>query len=186
MKKFLLIFILTFIPFASHGDYFDDSKKITKIKAILLICDRSISSFKAEYAENECYDSYLDGYINKSPIKFITRKNIKDILNEQTLSQSGLTNEKVAELGKLYSASHILFFKQLGPWGDVVIHYKFKLVNTSTAEIEYITDIYEYTEDYKKKNPRPFWGYSDQAQQFFYILNVNSAVNPAELPPWRK
>lgn len=188
MKKTLLVILLTFIPFALYGGYYDDAKKITKIKAIILVCDRSISSLKADNAENECYDSYLDSYINKSPIKFITRKHLGHLLNEQTLSQSGLTNEKVAELGKLYGASHILFYKQLGPWGDVTFHYKFKLVNVSTSEIEYSTEAYEYTEEYVKKNRDPVWGFGPGGgtYRFFHFLNVNSAVNPEDIPPWRK
>jgi hypothetical protein len=190
MKKILLIFILIFIPFASHGGSYDDSKKITKIKAILLVCDRSISPSKADYAENECDDYYLNEYINKSPIKFITGKNVKDILNEKTLSQSGLTNEKVAEIGKLYGVSHILFYKQVGLGGDVVFRYILKLVNTSTSEVEYLISVHEYTKDYQKKNQDPVWGTypGGGTYEFFHILNVNSAVNPEEIeiPPWRR
>jgi hypothetical protein len=168
-----------------------------------LLCDRSISSFKADNVENECYDSYLDEYINRSPIKFVTRANIKNIIDEQALSQSGLTKEKVAELGKLYSASHILFYKQLGPYGDeegrpfVTIHYKFKLVNTSTSEIEYSTNVYDYTEDYKNKNRTPVFGVfitPGGAHTFFHTLFINSTVNieankgvnPEDIPPWRR
>jgi hypothetical protein len=180
MNRVLLIVLLTLIPYAVHADYYEDSKKITKIKAIILVCDRSIGSIKTENAENECYDSYLDEYINKSPIKFI--------LNDRTISQNGLTNKRIAELGQQHSASHILFYKQLGPWGDVVIHYRFKLVNISTSEIEYSTDIYEYTEDYQKKNRDPVFGTypGGGAHRFFHILNVNSAINPEKIPPWRK
>jgi hypothetical protein len=191
MKKIILIFVLlTFIPFVSYGgynEYFpDESKKITKIKTILLVCDRSISPVKADYSENECDDSCLDGYINKSSIKFVTRNNLKDILNEQTISQSGLTNEKVAELGKLYSASHILFYKQVGPYGDIRCQYIFKLVNTSTSEIEYsAAGIFEYTLDYKKKNKDQVLGYSPLSW-FFHILNLNSATRPEEKPPWEE
>jgi hypothetical protein len=185
-KTLLIIFILTFIPFASHADYYDDSRKITKIKAVILVCDRTMSPSNAD---NECDDYYLGEYINKSPIKFITRKNLRDLLNEQTLSQSALTKEKVAEFGKLYSASHILFYKRNEPLLEYVLfRYKFILVNTSTSEIEYTTEVYEYTEDYKKKNRDPVFGFSPGGDmyRFFDLLNVNSAVNPAEKAPWRK
>jgi hypothetical protein len=190
MKKILMIILITFIPFALHADPFDDSTKITKIKAIILDCDRSISQYKAENPETECSDSYLDEYINKSPIKFITRKNLGDLLNEQNISQSGLTNEKVAAIGKLYGASHILFYKQVGPWGDVLIDYRFKLVNTSTSEIEYSTEVYIYKEDYyKKQKPGPFVfgidiGRIDDMKFFFIILNNHS--EKAEKTLWHK
>ncbi len=76
----ICIIIIFSISTTSRGaDIFYDTKKITPISAIILVCDRSLSPFHAVAPEIECDDSLFDRHINMSPIKFVTRMNLKTI-----------------------------------------------------------------------------------------------------------
>ena len=131
MKKLILIVVVCFFVTGIAYSY----DKITPIKGILLIC--------TEGSGEKCPEKIFDPFIMSSPIKFLTRKHLDLILQEQQLQMSGLTDrEKTIRMGKLLEASHILLYNKEAEesYGNRAILIRLQLINVETSEIEF-TDI---------------------------------------------
>lgn len=128
MKRLILIGVLLFCVTGTAHSY----DKITPIKGILLVC--------SELSTEKCPERIFDPFIMSSPIKFLTRKHLDLIVQEQQLQMSGLTDkEKTIRMGKLLGASHILLYNKETeePYGNRAILIGLQLINIETSEIEY-------------------------------------------------
>lgn len=195
MKRLALLLFLLLLPLNSYGfGYFDDGK-VTQIKGIILICNSTKAS--------KCDDRWFSSYITASPIKFISRQRFDEIIGEQKLASSGMTKEENAKIGQLSNASHFLFYTNEGFSDVCVLKYHFKLVSTSTSEIEYVADTCECTDYYREKlkkedeakgitffSPAPGWYCNTQnVEGFFKLLSNNGEdlyIRRKHSPaPWR-
>ncbi len=172
----LIMFIATMsilaVPVLA-GSFKDDKKvlndkKITPIKGILLLCDPT-------KVFSTCEDRYILTYINSTKIKFLTRDHLEAVLKEQSLQQSGLTdNQKSIQIGKILGASHILLYSgglNTEEKATLALWYQFKLVNVETSEIEYTTETYDPDDSIKKSlDPK-------NLRNFFKILNKHAIIN---------
>jgi hypothetical protein len=193
MKRLVTILFLLLLSVDSFA--FNDSK-ITQVKGIILICESKNAS--------KCDDRLFSSDINTSPIKFISRQRFDDIIEEQKLSVSGMTKEENAKIGLLLNASHFLFYTYDGTSTVCTAHYNFKLVSTSTSEIECIANTCECTDSYREKlekkdaelREKPWGGFlvtsycsNYNVEGFFKFLSDVSRddyIKFEDSAPWRK
>lgn len=135
-------------------------QKITPIKGMIIVCSGQANT-------EECNEVLLNIFINKSPIKILTRQHLKTIFEEKSLQMSGLTErEKSEELGKILGASHILLYKTISEkWGS---GSDYTLINIHSSEIEYAVRTIDFL---SKKNKIKTFSIAD----FFEILNQHVA-----------
>ncbi len=149
-----------------------EESKITPIKAIILLCETGNAI--------ECSDVPLMSEINRSPIKFLFRSDLKSILSEKSLQLSGLTEiESNKNIGKLLGASHLLFYKlhelDTGK-GYPLIMYEFKLININTSEVELMkTTIDGLQRSFNDKRVENRFDKRGTIECFFETLNRHSS-----------
>jgi hypothetical protein len=128
MKRLIMIGVFLFCATGIAQGY----DKITPIKGILLVC--------SELSAEKCPERIFDPFIMSTPIKFLSRKHLDLIVQEQQLQMSGLTDrEKTIKMGKLLGASHILLYNKETeePYGNRALLIGLQLINIETSEIEY-------------------------------------------------
>lgn len=131
--------------------------KITKIKGLVIICEKTKGSCNLEEFSN---------FIKFSSTKILTRDHLDAIFAEQQLALSGLTQEeKSIKIGKLLQASHIMLYYQHIEGENLFVN-NIKLINISTSEIEYQTKTYTLVSGAGIEN--------EQLTNFFRIINYYS------------
>lgn len=126
------IFGVTLVALLVIAGTAQGNDKITPIKGVLLIC--------AERSVEPCPEKIFDRFIMASPIKFLTRKHLDLLLQEQQFQLSGMTDrDKSVKIGRLLGASHLLLYAKEAeePFGNRALLIRLQLINVQTSEIEY-------------------------------------------------
>ena len=163
MKR-IILFAVTFLLLATLAIAASD--KISPITGIIFVAaEPTVDNF--HYNE-----SVFGHYINGSPLRFITRARLQEILSEHTLMLTGLIgSEEVKRLGQLAAASHFLeyecYFVEGGQYSNF-LDCKLRLININTSEIEYMDETANWITPSKKYSKMAHW---PTLGDFFAVLN---------------